>query len=93
VLAKFFGDKAASDAQLQKSDLDWTIVYPVNLKDAAALPEGPAVKPLSEVGKVPGLPTLPFDSAAAGILQVVTDPETIGQRILVTTPRGWKPLR
>jgi len=93
VLGKFFGDKAAADALLQASGLDWSIVYPVNLKDAPALAEGPAVKPLSEVGKVPGLPTLPFDSAAAGLLRVVTDPAAIGQRVLITTPQGWKPVR
>lgn len=92
VLGKFFDDKAASDALLQSSGLDWTIVYPVNLKNTAALPEGPVVKSLSQVGKVPGLPTLPFDNAAAGILQVITDPKTIGQRILITTPKGWKPV-
>ena len=53
-LAKFFADKAASDKLLQASGLEWTIVYPVNLKDAPALPEGAVVKPLNEVGKVPG---------------------------------------
>lgn len=93
VLGKFFADKAASDTLLQASSLDWTIVYPVNLKDSAALPGGPAVKRLTQVGKVPGLPSLPFDDAAAGILQIITDPETVGQRILITTPKGWKPLQ
>lgn len=89
VLGKFFDDKAAADGLLQSSGLDWTIVYPVNLKDA--LPEGVAVKPLTQVGKVPGLPTLPFENAATGILQVITDSETIGQRLLITTPKGWRP--
>ncbi|SDJ48491.1 Putative NADH-flavin reductase [Frankineae bacterium MT45] len=93
VLGKFFGDKAASDQLLQSSGLDWTIVYPVNLKDAAALPDGAAVKTLAQVGKVPGLPTLPFDNAAAAILGVITDPASIGQRVLITTPKGWKPAQ
>lgn len=92
VLGKFFRDKAAADKVLQASGLDWSIVYPVNLKDAPALAEGPKVKSLSQVAKVPGLPTLPFDSAAAGLLRVVTDSSTVGQRLLITTPHGWKPV-
>jgi uncharacterized protein YbjT (DUF2867 family) len=91
VLARFFGDKAAADRLLQSSGLDWTIVYPVNLKDATALPEGATVTPLARVRKVPGLPTLPFDDAAAALIDVVTDPGTTGQRLLVTTPKGWQP--
>lgn len=91
VLGKFFGDKAASDKLLQSSGLDWTIAYPVNLKNAATLPEGAAVKPLAQVGKVPGLPTLPFDDAAAALVAVVTSSATVGQRLLITTPKGWKP--
>ncbi|SNU01352.1 Putative NADH-flavin reductase [Ruaniaceae bacterium KH17] len=93
VLGKFFREKAASDRLMQSSGLDWTIMYPVNLKDADALPEGAAVKAPNQVRKVPGLPTLPFESAAAGILRVITDPGTIGQRILITTPNGWKPAQ
>lgn len=38
-LRKFLRDKDAADQILQRSGLDWTIVYPVNLKDAA-LPTG-----------------------------------------------------
>lgn len=91
VLGKFFGDKAASDRQLQASGLDWTIAYPVNLKDAAALPEGATVKQLAQVGKVPGLPTLPFDNVATALVSIITDPTAIGQRLLITTPKGWKP--
>ncbi|MEQ6898452.1 NAD(P)-binding oxidoreductase [Microbacterium sp. KR10-403] len=89
-LGGFLRDKAASDKLLMSSGVDWTIVYPVNLKDAAPLPDGATVTPLSEVGRVPGLPTLPFENAAAGILTVITDSATIGQRILLTTPAGWK---
>jgi len=90
-LAKFFADKAASDKLLQASGLEWTIVYPVNLKDAPALPEGAVVKPLNEVGKVPGLPTLPFDNAATALVDIVTSRDAVGQRLLITTPRGWRP--
>ncbi|MWB99324.1 NAD(P)-dependent oxidoreductase [Agromyces seonyuensis] len=89
-LSKFLRDKAAADQILQRSGLDWTIVYPVNLKAAPALPQGASVKNLGEVAKVPGLPTLPLDNAAAAVLDIVTDPGTIGQRLLITTPTGFK---
>jgi uncharacterized protein YbjT (DUF2867 family) len=89
-LSRFLNDKAAADQILQRSGLDWTIVYPVNLKEAPALPQGASIKNLSDVAKVPGLPTLPLDNAAAAILSVVTDPGTIGQRLLITNPTGFK---
>lgn len=92
VLGKFFADKAAADAVLQNSGFDYTIAYPVNLKDARPLPEV-VVKPLADVAHVPGLPTLPFENAAAALLGIVADPETVGQRLLITTPKGWKPAR
>ncbi|MFD4960265.1 NAD(P)-dependent oxidoreductase [Microbacterium sp. NPDC058389] len=91
-LRRFFADKAAADQLLQASGLDWTIVYPINLKDAPALPET-AVEPLAGVGRVPGLPTLPFDNVAAALVGIITDPTTTRQRLLITTPRGWRPSR
>lgn len=91
VLGAFFRDKAAADALLQASGLDWTIAYPVNLKETASLPDGAAVKQLSQVRKVPGLPTLPFDDAADALVDIVTDPATAGQRLLITTQQGWRP--
>ena len=90
-LGKFLHDKAAADKILQASGLEWTIVYPVNLRDTTALTEKAAVKRLDQVGKVPGLPTLPMDNAAEALLDVVTDPKTAGQRLLITTPTGWMP--
>jgi uncharacterized protein YbjT (DUF2867 family) len=92
VLGRFFADKAAADAVLAGTDLDWTIVYPVNLKDAASLGT-PTVRDLDQVGSVPGVPTLPFVDAARALLQVVTDPGTVRRRLLVTTPGGWRPAR
>ncbi|GAA2981297.1 uncharacterized protein YbjT (DUF2867 family) [Microbacterium terrae] len=91
-LRGFLADKAAADQLLQASGLDWTIVYPVNLKDAPALPET-AIQPLTGVGSVPGLPTLPFDNVATALVGIITDPATTRQRLLITTPKGWKPLR
>ncbi|MCI1634674.1 NAD(P)-dependent oxidoreductase [Bifidobacterium sp.] len=92
VLGKFFRDKAASDALLEQSGLDYTIVYPVNLKDAPASINAVA-KPLDQVDKVPGMPTLPFTNVAQELVKIVADPESIGQRILITTAKGWKAKR
>lgn len=89
VLRKFLADKTVADGILEASGLDWTIVYPVNLKAAPSLAEGPVIKDLRDVGKVPGLPTLPMDDAAAAILDVITDLDTVGRKLLITTPRGW----
>lgn len=88
-LRGFLADKAAADALLMESGVNWTIVYPVNLKDAPALPSQ-TVKALDEVSRVPGMPTLPMDNAAAGLLEVATDPATTGKRLLITTPTGWR---
>lgn len=90
VLGRFFADKAAADELLATSGLDHTIVYPVNLKDAPALPQV-AVEPLERVAKVPGLPTLPFENVASALVGIATDPATSGARLLVTTPTGWRP--
>lgn len=92
LVAKIFKDKELSEKVLPTSGLNWTTVYPVNLKDAPAAPVA-AVKNLTEVGSVPGLPTLPFSNAAAALLQITADRSLSGQRILVTTEKGWKPKR
>lgn len=91
-LRGFLADKEAADRLLIDSGLEHTIVYPVNLKDAPAREEA-AVEPLDAVGSVPGLPTLPFDAAAAALLRVALDPDAAGQRLLITTQKGWTPAR
>jgi len=89
VLGRFLADKAASDALLTGSGLDHTIVYPVNLKDAPALTET-GIELLDDVARVPGLPTLPYANAASALVTIATDPSYAGQRVLVTTPKGWR---
>lgn len=89
VLRGFLDDKAAAEQLLAGSGLDWTVVFPVNLKDAPARQDWTAV-PLDDVKKVPGLPTLPFDNAALTLVELAGDRSAIGQRILITTTTGWK---
>lgn len=90
VISSMFADKAASEAILPGSALRWTIAYPVNLKNAPAL-ASETVEPLDEVGSVPGLPTLPFANAGRALVEIATNPEYVGKRVLVTTPTGWRP--
>ncbi|MDG3010141.1 SDR family oxidoreductase [Rhodococcus sp. D2-41] len=87
ILRGFFDDKAKSEAAVTGSDLDWTIVYPVNLKDAATAADWTAI-PLEQVDKVPGLPTLPFGNVAKTLVELAADRKSSGGRIVVTTAKG-----
>ncbi|MFD7734784.1 NAD(P)-dependent oxidoreductase [Kitasatospora phosalacinea] len=90
VVASIFRDKALSEQTLPATGLNWTTVYPVNLKEGK---NGPAavVKPVGQVGKVPGVPTLTFATTASTLLDIAADDTMSGQRLLVTTAKGWKP--
>ena len=45
---------------------------------------------MDQVTRVPGMPTLPMDDAAAAVLQIATQLQPSGSRILLTTPNGWR---
>ncbi|MEU3615280.1 NAD(P)-binding oxidoreductase [Streptomyces sp. NPDC006872] len=90
VVAAIFKDKELSEQSLPASGLNWTIVHPVNLKEAPAAPSA-AVERLDRVAKVPGLPTLPFANVARALVEIAGDRGLAGQRLLVTTEKGWKP--
>lgn len=92
LLKGFFADKAKAEQILPSSGLKWTTVYPVNLKEATALP-AMTVKPLSDIKKVPGLPTLPFTNLAKALVDIAASETPAGHRLVVTTPKGWKPAR
>lgn len=91
VLRRFLRDKAESEKSLQNSELNYTIVYPVNLKDGPALGEK-AVERLEDVRKVPGMPTLTFADVASALLSVTSRTDLSGARLLVTTSKGWRPV-
>ena len=76
-------DKTASDNLLMASGIPWTIIYPVNLKNSVATGTAVSLR-LDQVTKVPGLPILAFDDAAAAILAAAEDPDTQGSQIIVT---------
>ena len=86
-----FTDKAlAEDAVLPRLELNWTVAYPVNLKNGPRLASA-TVKPMAQVASVPGLPTLPFANVAEALLQIAADEHLAKQRMLITTPNGWRP--
>ncbi|MFJ5305048.1 NAD(P)-dependent oxidoreductase [Streptomyces sp. NPDC088350] len=91
VVAAIFKDKELSERSLSASGLNWTIVHPVNLKEAPAAPAA-TVRRLDQVAKVPGLPTLPFANVARALVEIAGDRGLAGQRVLVTTEKGWKPV-
>ncbi len=84
-----FEDKAKSEAAVLPSlAMNWTVVYPVNLKKG--IPVASAVKDLAAVSKVPGLPTLPFANVAAAVLDLAADDAASGKQMLITTAAGWR---
>jgi len=91
-LGKFFTDKGLADRMLIRSGLDHTIVYPVNLYDGPAIADA-VVRRLDEIDTVPGLPTLPFENLANALVDIAENPEYSGQRVVVTTPTGWRPAK
>ncbi|GAA3828035.1 SDR family oxidoreductase [Streptomyces coacervatus] len=90
VVAAIFKDKELSEQSLPATGLNWTIVHPVNLKEAPAVPAA-TIKNLDRVAKVPGLPTLPFANVARALIEIAGDRGLARQRVLVTTEKGWKP--
>ena len=88
LLGTIFADKVASEKILPGSGLDYTILYPVMLKNGPALPEA-SIEPLDQVGSVPGLPRLPYANVAKALVALAGDPSA-GRRLLITTPNGWK---
>lgn len=84
-----FEDKRLAEQALVASGIEWTVVLPVNLKDAPASGKV-VVKDLDQISKVPGLPTLSFADAAAGILSIAVDPGATGTYQVITTAKGWR---
>lgn len=89
MVKKLFTDKALAEAAVLPSlDLNWTAVYPVNLKSGPKLPT--TIKPLEDVVKVPGLPTLTYASVGAALVEIAANTSLNKKRILVTTENGWR---
>ena len=89
VLRNFLADRVEAERLLAESGVHYTLVFPVNLKDAPSV-GGAGIVAMEEVTRVPGMPTLPMDDAAAAVLQIATQLQPSGSRILLTTPNGWR---
>ena len=83
-MSGIYGDKARSEAVLPNSGLNWTTVYPVILNDA---PPSDAVtaQTLATVDKVPGLPKVSRANVATILLDLATDQNRSGERLLITS--------
>ena len=89
MVKKLFTDKAIAEAEVLPSlNLNWTAVYPVNLKSGAKSPT--TIKDLEDVASVPGLPTLSYASVGAALVEIAANISLDKKRILVSTDRGWR---
>jgi putative NADH-flavin reductase len=88
---RMFDDKALAERALVNASANWTAVYPVTLKKGPAI-ASPRVIPLNEVSQVPGMPILPFANVATVLVELAGSNDHAGQRLLITTPDGWRPL-
>jgi putative NADH-flavin reductase len=77
-------DKAAGEAYLTASDLDWTIVYPVVLSNGPATGAFRAVD-LAELEHVPGLPRISRADVAAFLLQAAGSSEWSRRKVVLTS--------
>lgn len=89
LVKKLFADKAIAEAAvLPGLKVNWTAVYPVNLKG------GPAVQstlmPVEGVTRVPGLPTLSYATVGAALVGAAADDSLGGRKLLLTTAKGWR---
>ncbi|HEY8154087.1 MAG TPA: NAD(P)H-binding protein [Myxococcota bacterium] len=89
IAKKLFDDKVIAERSLAGCDANWTAVYPVTLKKGPLIPSVDVV-PLSKVRKVPGLPVVPFANVAKVLVSLVANQDQPTQRLLVTTPGGWR---
>ncbi|MHA3683279.1 NAD(P)-dependent oxidoreductase [Leucobacter sp. HY1908] len=89
MVKKLFNDKALAEAAVLPSlNMNWTAVYPVNLKSGPKSPT--TVKALEEVAKVPGLPTLTYASVGSALVEIASDKSLDKKQLLVTTEDGWR---
>lgn len=83
LLSSVMKDKAIAEAQLERSGVPWTGIYPVVMTDGP-LVDAVEVWPLSQVHKVSGLPQVPRANVAKAMLDAAENPASIGQRLLVS---------
>lgn len=82
IAGSIFTDKAIAETKLPSSGLNWTIIYPVQLHEADSIPST-SVRPVETVGRIPGLPKLPFANVATVLLDLAADQGRSGQRLIV----------
>jgi putative NADH-flavin reductase len=81
LLRDVYRDKAAGDAQIQDSSLDWTIVYPAGLTDRPATGQYRVGERLA----LSGFPTIARADLAGFLLDQVEDRRYLRKGVLVST--------
>lgn len=89
IARRLFDDKAIAEEALARCTANWTAVYPVTLIKAPAIPATDLVS-LDRVTKVPGVPRVPFLNVAQALIRLVPDTTRSEQKLLLTTPGGWR---
>jgi len=81
LLRDIYRDKAAGDAKLIDSNLDWTLVYPTGLAD------GPATGQyrVGERLELQGFPHIARADVAAFLLAQIDDPTYVRRQVLITS--------
>lgn len=81
LLRRIYADKAAGEAALKKSDLDWTIVYPTGLTDKP----GSRRYRVGERLELTGFPTIPRADVADCLLHELEEPSHVRKAVLVSS--------
>jgi uncharacterized protein YbjT (DUF2867 family) len=81
LLRDIYRDKAAGEAVLEQSGVDWTVLHPTGLTDKP----GRGAWAMGERLPLRGFPTIARADVAACLLSLVDDPATVGKHLLVTS--------
>jgi putative NADH-flavin reductase len=81
LLRDLYADKAAGEARLRRSDLDWTLVYPVTLTNGPATGRWRAGERLA----LSGFPKIPRADVASFLLTQVDDRAYLRTGVLVSS--------
>jgi putative NADH-flavin reductase len=81
LLRKIYADKAAGEAVLKQSDLDWTIVHPTGLTDKP----GTGRYRVGERLALRGFPTIPRADVAACLLRELEERGHVRKAVLVSS--------
>lgn len=81
--AAIYRDKALAEAALERTALNWTVLYPVGLTNGP-LSDEVDVRPLSQVRSIPGIPMVSRANTARAMLDAIVNKTLVDHRLVVT---------